>query len=255
MRIDARKIIKDKVNGFLQLLFPAGLTCVNCGAEIKKDETRYAFCADCTAKLPFIEGHKCVSCGTPIKNEADYCDNCTRYDRNFDINRSPLTYEGTAAELIKKLKFGNKKYIAAELAKMMTDTFIEEGMVADVVTFVPMTDKEIKERGYNQSRLLAEEIAKRLNLPISDKLLKIKETDRQKKLTAKERRDNLKGVFAVADKSDFYRKRILLIDDVITTGATVNECAAVLKKSGAVKVSSLTACITVFKPEGEISSK
>ena len=149
------------------------------------------------------------------------------------------------------LKFGNKKYISAELAKMMTDTFIEEEMCADVVTFVPMTAKEIKERGYNQSELLAEEVAKRLNLPITSTVLKIKETDKQKRLTAKERRENLKGVFAVADKTAIKGKRILLVDDVITTGATVNECSAVLKKAGATKVSSLTACITIYKPEGE----
>lgn len=243
--------IKTALNRFAGLLYPSGLTCVNCGREIKSGETRYNFCAECTVKLPTVDGHRCKICGAPLSGEEDYCDNCTRYDRYFDSERAPLVYDGEGKELIKKLKFGNKRYVAEELAKMMSDEFIKEEVGADVITAVPMTDKEIRERGFNQSYLLAEGVAKRLRLNFCRTLVKTKETDRQKMLTAKERRKNLKGVFAVSDKSPIKGKSVLLIDDVFTTGATVNECAAVLKKAGAVKVYALTACISVFKPEGE----
>ena len=90
-----------------------------------------------------------------------------------------------------------------------------------------------------------------MGLPVAENLLKTKDTDRQKKLSAKERRENLKDVFDVVGKEEIKGKNILIIDDVFTTGATVNECARVLKKAGARKVFSGTACITRFRTEGE----
>lgn len=239
---------------FLNLLFPENLTCVNCGAELLAD-TRCNFCAECMEKLPFIGKHRCTICGCELINEADYCNNCQKFDHFFERNVAPLKYEGVAAELIKKLKFGNKRYIASELAKLMTDEFILSGAAADIAVFVPMSAKEEKARGFNQSRLIAENVAARLNIPLSEELKKVRETDTQKKLTAAERRENLKSVFALFNKSGLKGKTVLLIDDVFTTGATVNECARVLKKAGVRKVYSLTACITQFKLNAETSQE
>ena len=112
-------------------------------------------------------------------------------------------------------------------------------------------EKEEKERGYNQSELLAKEVGLRTGLSVFDNLKKVKETDRQKKLTAKERRENLKGVFDVVRADEIKGKNVLVIDDVYTTGATINECARVLKRAGARKVYSITAAQTAFKPDGE----
>lgn len=246
----AKEFFKNAMQKFSDLLYPKGITCVNCGAELIAD-TRVDLCAKCTEGLVFNEGRRCPICGIGMHNEADYCDNCTKYDKYFDLNRSPLVYDGVGSDLIKKLKFGGKKYIAAELAKLMADEYYSENIKADVILFVPMTDKEIKERGYNQSELLACEMSARLGLPVAEKLVKTKDTDRQKKLSAKERRENLKDVFDVVGKEEIKGKNILIIDDVFTTGATVNECARVLKKAGARKVFSVTACITRFRTEGE----
>lgn len=227
-------------------LFPQGVSCVNCGAELPV-KTRVALCSKCMANLHICSGRRCVICGVPLRNESDYCLNCMNYDKYFDVARAPLIYEDTAAELIKKLKYGNKRYIAAELAKLMTDEFLEQGLHADVVCCVPMTKEEQKNRGFNQAWLLAEDIAARLKLPLSGGLIKVRATGEQKQLTAAQRRKNLKDVFTVLDKTEFKDKEVLLVDDVFTTGATANECARALKRAKAKKVSVLCACMTRFE--------
>lgn len=254
---DAVLKIKSLLSGiydkFTFLIYPKNITCVGCGAELIAD-TRYDFCSKCYAELPFVGDNKCKICGRDIVGEGDYCDSCTRFDCCFDVNRAPLVYGGLAKTLIKKLKFGNKRYIAEELAKMMADTYITENFEADCISFVPMTQKDEKRRGYNQAELLAKDVGKRLNIEVLPVLHKISSTATQKKLTAKERRENLKGAFAASDCDSFKGKTVLVVDDVFTTGATMGECARVLKKSGAKKVLGLTACISEYKVEGEINA-
>ena len=144
-------------------------------------------------------------------------------------------------------KYGEKKYLKNLLAKLMTDKYLSERFDSDVVTFVPMTKKEQRKRGYNQSELLAREIANSLSLECRPSLKKVKESPEQKSLSAKERAENLKGVFSCSDAA-LKGKRVLLIDDVFTTGATANECSGVLLKAGASNVLVLTACVTALKP-------
>ena len=178
-----KEFFKKLSDKFLDLLYPEGLTCVNCGDELQH-ETRLNLCGKCYLNLIENDGHRCKICGIRMRNEADYCDNCTRFDKYFDMNRSPFIYEKTASDLVKKLKFGNKLYIAKELAKAMADEYFTGGFNCDFILYVPMTEKEEKERGYNQSELLAKEVGLRTGLSVFDNLKKVKETDRQKKLRA-----------------------------------------------------------------------
>ncbi|MEG1612550.1 MAG: ComF family protein [Clostridia bacterium] len=237
-------------NKFFDALYPKNITCVNCGAELVSS-TRFSLCAKCMSELPRVGNHKCLTCGVEINNEAQYCINCMNNDHFFEMNRSPLKYEGIGVSLIKKFKFGNKQYIADELAKMMCDEYFEANFSCDVVVAVPMSEMELRERGYNQSSLLAKAISARLNLPYTETLLKVRDTSDQKHLKGRDRRDNLKGVFYVADNSMIKGKTVLLIDDVFTTGATINECSRTLKKHSARSVYSLTACITQLKVYSE----
>ena len=120
-------------------------------------------------------------------------------------------------------------------------------MDAEIAVFVPMSDAEKKKRGFNQAELLAREVGERLGLPVLPALVKVKETSPQKELTGKERADNLKGCFSVAYADWIAGRRILLVDDVFTTGATANECARTLLKAKVRQVSVLTAAVTVQK--------
>lgn len=252
-RKQKREAIKTKIVDFFKrgikafdnVLYPMDCTCDVCGEELVAD-TRYRLCSDCIAKLPFANGHRCLCCGVPLADESDYCNRC-QYERGaFVKNRSPLVYEGETRKIIYSLKFGNKKYLAQTLGALMADEFLKDNMEADIIVYVPMTEAEEKKRGFNQSELLAEEVGKRLNIAVLPALVKIKETKAQKELGGKERAQNLEGAFACVFEQVKNRK-ILLIDDIFTTGATANECAKVLLKAKAREVNVLTAAVAKLK--------
>lgn len=236
---------KRGIKAFDKALYPMDCTCDVCGEELVAD-TRYRLCSDCIAKLPFANGHRCLCCGVPLADESDYCNRC-QYERGaFVKNRSPLVYEGETRKIIYSLKFGKKKYLAQTLGALMADEFLKDNMEADIIVYVPMTEAEEKKRGFNQSELLAEKVGRRLNIAVLPALVKIKETKAQKELGGKERAQNLEGAFACVFEQVNNRK-ILLIDDIFTTGATANECAKVLLKAKAREVNVLTAAIAKLK--------
>lgn len=227
---------------FGRAVYPPDVTCDLCGAELVAD-TRYNLCARCLSEMPFTGERVCLCCGAPHTDEADYCLRCQRTDSVFRHNRSPLVYEGAAKQLILDLKFGKKKYIAKLLGAMMSDDYLSRGGDSEIIVFVPMTAKEKSARGFNQAELLAREVGARLDLPVLPALEKIKESLPQKELSAKERAENLKGCFSAAYGEYIKGRKILLVDDVFTTGATANECASVLLKNKVKEVCVLTAAV------------
>lgn len=244
------RTVKRMLGALKDAVYPENVTCDLCGKELTAD-TRYNLCAACTERMPFVRGHVCLNCGVPMNDEADFCLRCQRTESVYKSNRSPLVYEGAAKQLIYSLKFGGKKYIAKLLGAMMADAYLNSGTDAEIVVFVPMSDAEKKKRGFNQAELLAREVGERLGLPVLPALAKVKETSPQKELTGKERAENLKGCFAVSYAEWIAGRRILLVDDVFTTGATANECARTLLKAKVRQVSVLTAAVTVQKPATE----
>lgn len=253
LRHEKRARAKDKIVAFAKkaikafddALYPLDCTCDVCGEELVED-TRYRLCSHCIETLPFIKGHKCLCCGAPLKDESDYCNRC-QYERGaFDKNRSPLAYDGDTKRIIYALKFGKKKYIAQTLGALMADTYLNESMDGEIIVFVPMTSEEEKKRGFNQSELLAYEVGKRLDIPVLPALVKIKDTKAQKELQGKDRALNLEGAFACVYEQ-VKKRKILLIDDIFTTGATANECSKVLLKAGARSVSVLTSAVAILK--------
>ena len=239
--------------GLSAALYPAAVTCDVCGAELTA-ETRYTLCAECMTKLPRITGHRCLVCGVPINDEADYCLRCQRTESVFRRNVSPLRYDGEGRQLVHMLKFGGKKYIARLLGAMMADEFLSSGEECEIVVPVPMSEKEVKRRGFNQSELLAADIGERLGMPVLPALAKVKDTPPQKELTGKDRAENLKGCFALRFGEYVKGRKILLVDDVFTTGSTANECARTLLKGRARSVTVLTAAVTVPENKVEVSA-
>ncbi len=226
-------------------LFPEDITCDLCGKELD-EKLRYRLCGECISKAPFVGDHICLNCGVTLTDESDYCIRCQNDRGEYLMNRSPLVYEGEAKELIYALKFGGKKYIVHTLGAMMADTFLKNGMEADIIVFVPMTAAEEKKRGFNQSELLARELGERLQLPVLPALIKVRETATQKLLTAGERAKNIEGAFACVF-SQVKQRKLLLVDDVFTTGTTANECTKALLKAKAKEVRVLTAAVTKKK--------
>lgn len=234
-----------------KLLFVDDCNCILCGKELE-DKKRSGLCHDCLAKLPLNDGEICRKCGRVLLNEADYCNTCQNNDRHFSIARSACVYEDGAVTLVRGLKFGGKRYFAKYLANLMTDKYLDEGFDCDCVIAVPLSAKRKRIRGYNQADLLAREISSALRLDyMNGAVVKIKDNERQAKLGHIAREKNVKGAYKVADKEAVKGRRVLLVDDVLTTGATASEVAGILLKAKAKSVSVLTFASTRYKVPSE----
>lgn len=228
-----------------EALFSESFTCFCCGDEIIDGGNNY-LCDNCLKEIEFIK-HACVKCGDKVNEFDKYCKKCKESPKfYFDANISVAKLEGLAKTLIYRLKFGGKKFIAKTFAKFMADKFnstISDNI--DYVCYVPITNSRRKERGYNQSEEIAVEFCMLTNLKLYLNLfLKLKDTTDQTRLNKKERTRNLKDVFFIQDNIDIKNKNFIIIDDVMTTGATINALSRLLKKKGAGLVYGLTFCHT-----------
>ncbi len=221
----------------LDLFFPANIKCVLCGDDLP-EVRKIEMCENCAKKLELITEDKCCKhCGSPILGEAKYCFNCKDNSRAFDLSRSVFVYEGEVEKLIAGLKFNNKPYLSRTLGRYLSKLYKELGWSVDLVVPVPMTESRKKWRGYNQAELLATEFCEETGLVLNTQVLrKVRDTDEQKELSFTERQKNIIDAFRVSDKYFVKNKKILLIDDVMTTGATANACAIALKQAHASQV-------------------
>lgn len=224
-------------------LFPANYACLLCGREVFCGED---FCPACAERVSLNDGAVCPVCGRKTSSDG-ICMECKAEAPLFDKALSPLVYSGGAKELVLAFKNGKpyiKNYligIICEKCRGLTD--------ADGVCFVPMTDKDKRRRGYNQAELLAAGVAERMSLPLlGGALSKVKKSRPQKSLSRRERAENLKGVFR-ADKSVVNGKILIVVDDVLTTGATAEAVCRELKKRGAKKLYYVTAASVEYKAE------
>lgn len=228
-------------------IFVDDANCLACGREIPRGG-KDRLCKSCRAQTVRIGDDCCVKCGRSVRNESDYCIPCQHRPRAFARARSVYPYEGAAGLLVRKLKFSNARYLAKYMAAEMVDTLLDHEMWCDVVVPVPLSKQHRKRRGYNQAELLARVIAEKLKLPLdAEHLIKIRDTAEQAKLSGAEREDNVRGAYQVQDKFAFAGRRVLLIDDVMTTGATGDEIARILLQNGAKQVELLTYCSAKYR--------
>ena len=211
--------------------------CNSCGKEIFGGGF---FCEECEKTLPYNGKTVCNHCGREIVNPAEYCSTCKETMVSVDKARSVFKYLKPISGLIRKAKYDNGKYILDYFAEKLSFLYFNEFFKSEVVCCVPMSEKRLKKRKYNQSEILAKKVAEKINVPFSDCILKIKETERQTTLNRKERLKNLIDSFKIADKKAVRGKNVLLVDDVSTTGATAESVAAKLKKAGALRVYVIT---------------
>ena len=235
--------MKGLFKSLADMLNPQGIKCVVCGRDIENE--RNGFCGGCLKKLPY-SARVCRKCGVDIRSLNDYCDDCGKNSYAFDEARSPFRYEGEAMKLIRRLKFGGQKYLAKPMSKLMAETLLRQNWRFDAVAYIPMNRSGLKNRGYNQARLLAEEICDIIQKPMFCGMAKKEGVIPQEGLDYNGRKDNVKGAFFVTEKPP---ERLLLVDDVKTTGATLGEAAKALKKAGCREVYCLTFASAVRKPK------
>lgn len=230
---------KKAAEDILRFFFPD--RCLCCGKVVGFKEK---YCPDCREKLPRIKPPLCLYCGASLKD----C-RCDRKRSHYNRCVAPFYYDAGIREGLKSMKFYGKSARADGFAEEMT-AFAREvygDNQFDLAVCVPMTRRQVKQRGYNQSALLAEKIAELLNIPFSKRgLIKIFDNSPQHSLPSGKRGGNVAGVFECGDESAVNNKHILLIDDIKTTGATLNECAKMLLLAGAKSVSCLC-CAVVRK--------
>lgn len=210
----------------------------------------HMLCAKCWGQVTFITDPKCDTCGLPFEvdfeeeghddNEKMLCASCIQDPPFYDQARALFVYGGTAKSIILKLKHGDATYLAPGFANLFYPRFQDFIAPIDLIVPVPIHRRRLLQRWYNQAGLLAQSLGKQSHKPVNHFLLKrVKHTPPQGKMNKTDRTKNVKNA-VILNESLKPNAHILLIDDVMTTGATVNECAKILKKSGAKKVDILT---------------
>ncbi len=216
----------------LNLFFPQ--RCLGCGRE------GCLFCRSCGDSLTRISPPLCPRCGRPQLN-GTLCPGCVSRPAEIDGIRSPFRFEGVMREAIHQLKYRNLRALAAPLSRLMNDYLSANPIPGDVLVPVPLHRKRLRERGYNQSGLLARELGRLSRLPVADSCLvrEIATPPQARTTNLEERQSNVANAFTCRDDS-LRGKQVLLIDDVATSGATLDACARALKAAGAASVWGLT---------------
>lgn len=212
------------LSGLLDLLFPQ--KCIFCRKILNKCET--GVCAHCIRELPYANALGIQS--------GDFFETCA----------SPLFYEGTVRDAILRFKFADASVYADTFGKLIADC-IRENLSEDydLISWIPLSAKRLKKRGYDQAELLAAAAARELNDIAVNTLIKHRDVPAQSGMgSAEKRRANISGCYCVSDPEQIAGKRILLIDDIVTTGSTLSECARVLRSAGAEKVCCATLACT-----------
>lgn len=210
-----------------EVLYPR--RCPGCGKVIAPDEI---FCSSCKIQCREFSGVFCSGCHSMLRKERPYC-GCGGIPCTV-----PYWYEGMVRRGIIQYKFCSKRQYGENFAQAMAEKIrpVYDTSRIDFITFVPMTGKAKRKRGYNQAEILAKDLSKYLEIPCLPVLEKFKGNEAQKELSARKRRENVKGVFQVVERYPVKNKTILLCDDIITTGATIQECARILYQAGAAEV-------------------
>lgn len=253
----------------LQLLFPEKNSCLVCGRPVGSD----SLCEGCMKRIASRQGCSlCHRCGRymPEVNEgcdADntrkvnqtgaspkvyrYCPECREASPAFFMARSLGPYGGDLKQVIYMYKYTGYRSLCSSLGMLMAELFLEEQGFWDssIIVPVPLSAEKMRIRGFNQSELLAERMGELLNLPVAKCLLRSIDTPSQSKLTKRGRQDNIRGAFNInrlvgpPDGPGAIERRygkVLLVDDILTTGATAGECSRVLLRAGAESIGVIT---------------
>ena len=227
--------------GILDLLYPA--RCPVCHKIVKGKDL---ICPSCRKRLPYIKEPKCKKCGKELqKEEQEYCTDCQRFAHSFEKGEAVFTYDPLMRRSISMFKYHNRreyaKFYAREM-KTQCEWFLKR-CAPEVIIPVPVHPLKKRQRGFNQAELVAKELGKLLQIPvITDYLVRKEKTVPQKELTRQQRKVNLREAFAVRKKGVSYG-RVLLIDDIYTTGATMDALSEILKENQSKNVFFLTICV------------
>lgn len=223
-RHEPRRLLLDWIFDFI---FPP--RCIGCKARGNW------LCASCKSTASHVPSAICSRCGSPTP-QTQTCSTCWKMRPKFDAVRAEYFFEGIVRQAIHMFKYKGARHLVGPLTNLLLESVEPRFSESDVVVPVPLHPERLKERSYNQSQLLAAEVGKVLGISlVDDCLVRTCNTEPQMRLPAELRASNVRHAFACVDRT-LDGKKVLLVDDVYTTGATLNECATTLKKAGATVV-------------------
>ena len=230
---------------FFNLIFPKDLYCISCGRPLPLlSEKGIALCERCVSEITWVSGRICKKCGRSLadENPKDICHNCEKESHVFGRAFACVLYSSKAAELVRDMKYRNRTWYSDTLSAIMAEKYFslvdsETGELPayDFLVSVPMSLKKKASRGYDQAELITKKLSAKLNIKYLNKaIVRVKNTGVMSSLSLDERRANLAGAFSVpCDMINILAgKRILIADDVYTTGSSVNACAEALLSAG-----------------------
>jgi ComF family protein len=230
------------IERLFQFLLPTQCHC----CEKFLDEGQQGICSDCLSEIHWIEPPFCSVCGTPFVSgevRSHPCSSCLTKRKYFTMARALGAHNGSLQEAIHRWKYQGKATLTPFLGQWMTEGLYRywDPKLFDLLIPVPLHKQRLRERGFNQALLLVKELSHRTGIPYRKRVLqKVRPTIPQVNLSGVEREKGVRGSFQIVGKEGLEGKTILLVDDVYTTGATVNECSKVLLAGGAERVDVLT---------------
>lgn len=238
-------LVRRLANQVLDLLFPP--RCVQCG------RLDYLVCPPCLALIEWVKPPYCLRCGRALSGPArnvERCETCATRPMHLDAVRAAMEFSGVVRQAVHAFKYEGQRQLAGVLGEWMAQAWPGTGLAADYIVPVPLHPRRLRERGYNQATLLADELSEKVNLPVFPEILmRSRMTKTQIELSAPEREKNVAGAFAfVGPDSAVAGRTVLLVDDVRTTGATLNACAGALKQAGAARVLAFTLSRAPWNP-------
>lgn len=234
--------LRNSLAGLVSLFYPA--SCAACAHPV--DASEY-LCPVCIARISRVRFPFCAKCSQPFPgaiSDRFTCANCEGRILHFETAVALYRSRGPVRKAIHDLKYGSQLYLRHLVGRWLADA-LEDPRLSDrrfdAIVPVPLHPTRKRERGFNQAELLANEVHQLSGIPLRDLLQRIRYTTTQTQFDRNERMENLKGAFRLRRGSNVQGCRVLLIDDVLTTGSTLSECAFVLKTAGAASVRAATA--------------
>ena len=241
----ASPILQNFVQSFVDLIYPA--YCQVCRNPLPRIAMDSMVCLSCWEKISLNRPPFCHGCGRQMgrrDRNKNMCQRCVQQPRVFDRAYSACVYDGTIKILIHEFKYNDKQYLGKPLARLLTDFIKGYDLplwLIDYLVPVPLHSAKLREREFNQALILCKEVAAAVGKPVLDNnLFRYRATATQATLEPHQRFLNVHGCFAVTEKESVAGRNLLLIDDVLTTGATASQAAAALKDAGANIVFVLT---------------